>query len=82
MLQLSLADDCCEAIHMRLTMMQIMLCAYNVSSQLVSIIKSTFVEDSNSKKVMRVSMVNPYQFNGMEAQGFPSTKPPTLFRST
>ena len=51
-------------------------CAYNVSSQLISNIKGTFVEIPNPRKVMQVGMVNPFWLNGMETQGFPSAKPP------
>ena len=54
--------------------------AYNASSQLVSSIKSTFVENSNARKVKRVSMVNPYY--GMETQGFPLAKNPAPFCGT
>ena len=75
------ADDCCKAIHVRLAMMQSVLCAYNASSQLVSI-KGTFVESPNARKVAWVSMVNPFWLNGMETQGFQSAKPPTPLCST
>ena len=80
--QLGLADDCCKAIHVRLAMIQSALRAYNASSQLVSSAKSTFVEILNTKLVTRVGMVNLFQLNSMETQGFPSAKPPAQFRST
>ena len=67
---------------MQLAMMQSMLCAYNVSSQLVIGIKGTFVESPNTRKVTRVDMVNPFQLNGIKTQGFSSVKPPTPFRDT
>ena len=53
-------------------MMQITLYAYNASSQLVSSVKSKFVDYLNVGKVMQVSMVNPYWINSMETKGFPS----------
>ena len=77
MYQLCLADDHCKAIQVRLVMMQ---SALRASSQLVSSAKGTFVEILNARLVMRVGMVNPFQLNGMETQGFPSAKPPALFR--
>ena len=43
MLQLGLADECCEAIHIQIARRD-GLHAYNVSSQLVSSIKSMFIE--------------------------------------
>ena len=70
MLQLGL-DDHCKAIHVQLAMMQSTLHSYNASSQLVDSVKSTFVESPNIRKVMQVGMVNPFQLNGMEIQGFP-----------
>ena len=76
---MNLADDHCKAIHIRLAMMPSMLCAYNASSQLVSSAKGTFVEIPNARLVTQVGMVNPFQLNGMETQGFPSAKPPALF---
>ena len=79
---LGLADDHCKAIHVRLAMMQSMLRAYNAISQLVSSTKGTFVEIPNARLVTQVGMVNLFQLNGMETQGFPSAKPPALFRST
>ena len=82
MLQLCLADDCCEAIQVVLAMMSsCRLCfhVYNDSDQLVSSVKSTFVENPNTRKAKRVDMVDPYWINGMETQGFPSTKKPALF---
>ena len=51
----------------------------NASSQLVSSIKDILVE---GLKIMRVSMVNPFWINSIEAQSFPSAKPPTPFYST
>ena len=48
---------------------------------MVSSAKGTFVEIPNVRKVMRVGMVNPFQLNSMEIQGFPSAKPPKLFRA-
>ena len=74
--QLGLADDRCKAIHVRLAMMQSLLHAYNVSSQLVSSIKGTFVEILNARLVTQVGMVNPFQLNSMETQGFPLAKTP------
>ena len=86
MLQLYLADDCSEAIQVQLAMMSssCRLCfhAYNDSNQLVSSVKSTFVENSNARKVKLVGMVDLYWINGMETQGFPSTKKPALFCGT
>ena len=63
-------------------MMQSVLRAYNASSQLVGSVKGTLVEIPNARLVTRVGMVNPFRLNGMEIQGFPSAKPPTLFRGT
>ena len=67
---------------MPLAMIQSMLRAYNASSQLISSIKRMFVESPNATKVTRVGMVNLFQFNGMETQGFPSANSPALFRGT
>ena len=64
--QLGLADDRCKAIHVRLAMMQGALRAYKASSQLVSSAKGMFVEIPNARLVTRISMVNPFQLNGME----------------
>ena len=75
MLQFGLADDCCKAIHVQLAMMQNVLHAYNASSQLVITIKGTFVENPNTRKVMRVGKINPFLLNSKETQGFPSAKP-------
>ena len=41
-----------------------------------------FVESPNARKVMRVRMVNSFQFNGMETQGFPSANSPASFHGT
>ena len=82
MLQFGLADDHFKAIHMRLAMIQSALRAYNVSSQLISSVKHTFVDSPNARKVTRVGMVNSLQFNGMETQGFPSVNSPAPFRGT
>ena len=82
MLQLGLEDDHCKAIHVQLAMIKRKLYAYNVSSQLVSSIKGTFVESLNLRKVTQVGMVNPFQLNGMEIQGFPSAKSPTPLHGT
>ena len=82
MLQLGLSDDCFKATHVQLAMMQTALRAYNASSQLVINMKGMFVESPNIWKIMQVSMVNPFQLNDMETQGFPSAKPPAPFRST
>ena len=51
----------------------------NASSQLVISVRGTFVESPNARKVMRVGMVNQFQLNGMETQGFPSL---ALFHGT
>ena len=61
-------------------MMQSAVHAYNASSQLVRSTKGTFVEILKARLVMRVGMVNPFRLNGLETQGFPSAKPPALFR--
>ena len=53
--------------------------ACNVSSQLLSSVKGTFKEQPNVRKVMQVSIVNPFWLNGMETQGFLSAKPLTPF---
>ena len=51
MLQLGLAYDCCEAMHVQLAMMQIALCAYNANSQLVSSIQGQYIcREFKSKK--------------------------------
>ena len=63
-------------------MIQSALLAYNTSSQLISSVKHTFVESPNVTKVKRVGMVNSFQLNGMETQGFPSAKSPAPFRDT
>ena len=63
-------------------MIQSMLCAYNASSLLISSIKRMLVESPNARKVMQVGMVNSFQLNGMETQGFPSAKSPAPFRRT
>ena len=70
--QFGLEDDHCKAIHVQLAMMLSMLHSYNASSQLVDSVKSTFVESPNAREVMQVRMVNPFQLNDMEIQGFPS----------
>ena len=51
-------------------MMLITLRACNASSQVVSSIKSTFVDNLIARKVMQVSMANPYWFNSMETKAF------------
>ena len=53
-----------------LSMMQITLCVYNASSQLVSSVKSMFVWSLNARKVKQVSMVKPYQINSMKLKAF------------
>ena len=63
-------------------MIQSTLREYNASSQLISSVKRMFVESPNARKVMRVWMVNSFQFNGMETQGFPSANSPASFRGT
>ena len=50
--------------------MQSMLHTYNVSNQLASSIKGTFIESPNARKIMQVSMVNPFWPNGMETKAF------------
>ena len=84
MLQFGLADDHFKAIHVLLAMIQSALHtrAYTASSKLISCIKRMFVENLNTSKVMRVGMVNSFQLNGMENQGFPSAKSPAPFRGT
>ena len=82
MLQLGLADDHFKAIHVQLAMIQSTLHAYNASSQLISSVKRMFVESPNARKVTQVGMVNSFQFNGMETQGFPSANSPAPFRGT
>ena len=90
MLQLDLVDKCCQAIHVRLTMMQSVLFAHNASSQLVTGIKGTFMESLNTRMVTLirmvtwVSMVNQFWLNGMEAQpsAQPSAQPPAPFCGT
>ena len=77
--QLGLADNCCEAILVWLAMVQSTLRAYNVNNQLVSSIKSMFVESPNAGKVTQVGKVNLFWLNGMETQGFPSAKLPVPF---
>ena len=67
---------------MRLAMIQSTLLAYNASSQLISSVKHMFVESPNATKVTQVRMVNSFQLNGMETQGFPSAKSPASFRDT
>ena len=52
MLKLGIADECCEAIHIHLAMMQSNY-ILKVSSQLVGGVKDTFIESSNSGKVTR-----------------------------
>ena len=47
--QLGLADNHYKAIHVRLAMIQSVLCAYNVSSQLISSVKGMFVESLNER---------------------------------
>ena len=92
MLQLGLVDKCFKAIHVRLTMMQSVLFAYNTSSQLVTSIKGTFMESLNTRMGTRVKMVtqirmvtwvsvaNQFWPYGMEAQ--PSAQPPAPFCGT
>ena len=36
----------------------------------VNIVKDMFIESLNARKVMRVSMVNPFWLNGMEPKAF------------
>ena len=54
----------------------------NGSSQLISRLKRTFVENPNTRKVMLVGIVNSFQLNGMETQGFPLPEQPTPLRGT
>ena len=56
--------------------------AYNASSQVVSSVKATFIENPNTRKVVRVSMANLFRLNNMEIQGFPSAKLPAPLLST
>ena len=53
-----------------LAMMKRVLHACNVSSQLLSSIKGTVKEQPNARKVMQVSIVNPFWLNGMEPKAF------------
>ena len=82
MLQRGLTDNHCKATHVQLAMIQSALHAYNACSQLISIIKGTFVESPNTRKVMQVRMINPFQLNSIEIQGFTSAKSPAPFRGT
>ena len=70
MLQLGLADECCQATHIRLFMMQSSRCAYNASRILVSSIKGTFVEPKTQGRLCKSTMVNPFWLNGMEPIAF------------
>ena len=63
-------------------MIESKLRAYNVSSQLISSIKGTFVESLKARKVTGDGMVNPFRLNSMETQGFPSAKSLAPFRGT
>ena len=56
MLQLSLADKCCKALHVPLAI-QSAPCAYNVSSQLVST-EGTFKESWSARKITQVSIAD------------------------
>ena len=56
MLQLGLADECCEAIHVRLAILSV-LSAYNVSSQLVSSIKGIFRESKHKEGQHGISIL-------------------------
>ena len=69
MLQLGLAYECCEPIHIELVI-QGRAHAYNVSSQLVSSIKGMFTEKLNVRKVMQVNIVNAFCLHGMETMAF------------
>ena len=51
MLQLGLADKCCEAMHVPLATQNV-LQHVTLSSQLISSIKATFIEGQNATKVM------------------------------
>ena len=44
--------------------------------------KGTVVESLNARKAMQVNMVNPFQLNGLETQGFTSAKQHAPFCST
>ena len=63
-------------------MIQSALYAYNANSQLVSTVKGTFVESPNARKVMQVGMVNLFQLNSIEIQGFTLAKSPAPFHGT
>ena len=41
-----------------------------IANFIVSSVKDMFIESLNARKVMRVSMVNPFQLNGMEPKAF------------
>ena len=66
---------------MQLSMMLSTQRTYNESSTMVISIKGAFVESLNARKAMQVGMVNPFQLNSMETQGFPSAKPTVPFCS-
>ena len=64
---------------MRLAMMQSTLHAYNVSSQLFSSVKDTFVESPKARKVTQVSMVNLFWLNGMKSKALHELNHPHYF---
>ena len=51
MIQLGLADECCEAMHVPLAIQNV-LQHVTLSSQLLSSIKATFIEGQNANEVM------------------------------
>ena len=55
---------------------------HNASSQLISSIERMIVESPNARKITQVGVVNSFQLNGMETQGFPSAKSPVPFCGT
>ena len=65
MLQPGLADECCEAIHIQIPM-QGELHANNISSQLVSNIKSMFIE--SKYKEGYVSQHGKYNLHGNQVK--------------
>ena len=53
-----------------------------VANWLVASNVDKFLDSPNARKGTRVGMVNSFQFNGMETQGFPSTGSPAPFHGT
>ena len=64
------SNKSCKTIHVRLAMIQSMLCAYNACCQLVSSVKGMFAESLNTKKGCGRRYGKSVPVNSMETKVF------------